>query len=108
MEVLREEADAPVSRLDCVFTFESREFALLFAVPPQVCFEVVPTDAQAPTSRHDSWWVQWLGEPGRSTVEVTSGIRDYWDGRPATSVYPKVVPAWEWLIGGSVRIADIA
>jgi hypothetical protein len=102
VELFREKGDrSPVSRLNCAFAFESRDTATFLAAQMRkACFEVEPIDRATEASKHDSNWIGWIGEPGRSVADVLSGIDNYWDGQPV----PGGLSIWEWLIPCGLRI----
>jgi hypothetical protein len=99
------ETRSPVSRLSCTFCFESREIAKCLAADAgKACFEVVPVDQTGCASRHDSNWITWIGEPGRSVANVVRGIDNYWDELPLNDR----ASIWEWLISCGLKIISEA
>jgi hypothetical protein len=71
-----------VSRLHCVFAFESRVLAMLLAAEgPLTCLEVAPADERAPMSCHDSWWISGStsragAQPISSAASAVTGLAD--------------------------------
>jgi hypothetical protein len=95
-------SNAPVSRFNCAFAFESREQALLLArLTTKACYEVLPANPDAPIGRHEMGWMDWAGAPGRTPGEVIDAIERYWRGDAA----PKTdLSGWERLSSSGLRV----
>jgi hypothetical protein len=93
---------APVSRLSCVFAFESLEKAGMYAqLLNKACYEVLPADPKAPITRHHMAWMDWAGAPGRTPSEVMDAVESYWTGQEGP---PTDTNAWEWLSSSGLQV----
>jgi hypothetical protein len=95
-------SDAPVSRFNCAFAFESRDQALLLArLTNKGCYGVLPANPDAPIGRHEMGWMDWAGAPGRTPSEVIGAIERYWRGEAA----PKTdLSGWELLSSSGLQV----
>jgi hypothetical protein len=94
--------DAPVSRFNCAFAFESQEQALLLAkLTRKACYEVRAVRSDAPIGRHEMRWMDLAASPGRPPTEVIDAIELYWCGEPA----PKTdLNGWVRLSSSGLRV----
>lgn len=100
----REKTHVQVSRLSCIFAFESESAAREYAKKGEYIIRVQPTDAEALRARLDMLWLTLMAKPGSTTDEVARCCAGYWSGRPATELNPKAQTMWEWLFPSPLRV----
>lgn len=100
-------APSAVSRLECVFAFESYDVAAALAAAfHKSCYQVAPVDPSAPISRHDMQWIAWSGRPGTPAHDVVGAIESYWAGLPLDAGdEPR---QWERLSSSGLRVVGYA
>lgn len=93
-----------ISRLSCVFAFESHAEAVGYASPGQVVLSVLPVVPDTPQFRADMLWLTWMNEPGATEAKLEVWCHNYWTGRAAAEIKPGATISWELLLPCALKV----
>lgn len=103
--VRRVDFDHLPSRLQCTFAYKDISVAGMQGQGKHL-YRVEPDTRDRSTTEADINWLDLLGLPGRTFDAIARDVHGYWSGQPSSTIDPQMVPRWEVLILGGLRVLE--